>query len=102
MNLSFAADVNSVSRLVENQDFRIYRQPLAEDDLLPVTTGERGNERLAPFRFNPQFRYRLSRKSPLALQTQDTVRRELVEDRNDDVLPDRHGGDEPLALPILG
>jgi hypothetical protein len=48
--LSFAADVYSVSRLVENENFWIYSQPLAEDNLLSVATGERGDNRLGPFR----------------------------------------------------
>jgi hypothetical protein len=43
----------------------------------------------------------LQRKSPLALQLENTVLGELVEDRGNNVLSDRHGGDEPLALAIF-
>src|SRR6185437_9876269 len=101
MDLRFAADIDAMRRLVENQNARLYGEPFGESDFLTVAARQgrddlidaRGLYFIGPNRF--------LRQPPPAAAIDQAEMRERTDDRQGHIVDHGFRRDQPLTVAIL-
>ena len=101
VDLGFGADVDAARRLVHDQDLRVQRQPLGDDDLLLIAAGEVEHLLLDRRRAHAQRVDHPPRQRPLRAEAHDAEAAQPVEERERQVLADGQTEDQRLQLAIF-
>ena len=94
-------DVDAAARLIEQNDFRLGRQHLADHDLLLVTPGKRTDCRFAAVRLDVHILDRLIDNLLFALARCEQTLGHFGDAGERQILADRHRLDETVALAIF-
>src|SRR5205814_8539050 len=101
MHFGLRADVDAASRLVDDQQRRLAREPLRQDGLLLVAARERpdGVRQLAVLQLQPERP--VPREAALGAARDEAPALDAVERRERDVALDREIHHQPLLAPVL-
>jgi hypothetical protein len=103
VDLDFGADVDTARRFIQNHHLGVRLQPLADDDLLLVTSGQRRRRRFDRWGADAQPLPKCLRGRPLLGAADHTAGREVAGQRRQrDVRRDRERHDETKLPSILG
>jgi hypothetical protein len=103
VDLDLGADVDTASRFVQNHDFRLRLQPLADDDLLLIAARQRRRRCVDRRGTNAQpLAERLGGRPLLGTPHHAGRRQETGQRRQRDIRRDRKRHDETQLPPVLG
>ncbi len=101
MHLGLGADVDSARRLVNDEEPRVRREPLGEDDLLLVASGQRGYREVLRSGLHLESTRPLLCGRALTPPVDDAEASQLLAQRESRVAGDREVHDETLLSAVL-
>ena len=102
VDLDLGPDVDAAGRFVEDEQARLRRQPLGEDDLLLVAARQRADHLLDAGHLDVELVGVVARDLALPCRVHEEPREEPRQDRQGHVLGDREIEDEALLVAVLG